>query len=86
MRQITKTVIHTSKYLNKGKLDTLTRIDNDVLCLKHNMSQFVHEHILELNNTSVLAFANKYYKQYKSEYLSNWKYNNYLLIFVKNIK
>lgn len=73
MRQITKTVIHTSKYLNKGKLDTLTRIDNDVLCLKNNMSQFVHEHILELNRGSVLNFANKYYKQYKSEYLSNWE-------------
>ena len=73
MRQITKTIIHTSKYLNKGKLDTLTRIDNDVLCLKNNMSQFVHEHILELNNISVLAFANKHYKQYKSEYLSNWE-------------
>ena len=73
MRQITKTTIHTSKYLNKGKLDTLKRIDNDVLCLKNEMSQFVHEHILELNNGNVLSFANKYYKQYKSEYLSNWE-------------
>lgn len=73
MRQITKTTIHTSRYLNKSKLDTLTRIDNDVLCLKNEMSQFVHEHILELNNISVLVFANKYYKQYKSEYLSNWE-------------
>ena len=73
MRQITKTVIHTSKYLNKGKLDTLIRIDNGVLCLKNTMSQFVHEHIFELNNTSVLTFANKYYKQYKSEYLIAWE-------------
>ena len=73
MRQITKTVIHTSKYLNKGKLDILTCIDAHVLCLKNNMSQFVYEHILELNNSIVLSFANKYYKQYKSEYLSNWE-------------
>lgn len=73
MRQITKTIIHTSKYLNKGKLDTLTRIDAHVLCLKNEMSQFVHEHILELNNTSVLTFANTYYKQYKSEYLIAWE-------------
>lgn len=73
MRQITKTTIHTSKYLNKGKLDTLIHIDTDVLCLKSEMSQFVHEHILELNSGSVLAFANEYYKQYKSEYLSNWE-------------
>lgn len=39
MRQITKTIIHTSKYLNKGKLDTLTRIDAHVLCLKAKRSQ-----------------------------------------------
>ena len=73
MRQITKTVIHTSKYLNKNKLDTLKSVDNDVLCLKNEMSQFVHEHILELNNGNVLSFANKYYKQYKSEYLIAWE-------------
>ena len=73
MRQITKTIIHTSKYLNKGKLDTLKSVDTHVLCLKNNMSQFVHEHILELNNTSVLTFANTYYKQYKSEYLIAWE-------------
>ena len=73
MRQITKTVIHTSKYLNKGKLDILKKIDTDVLCLKQEMSQFVHKHILELNSESVLVFANKYYKQYKSEYLTAWE-------------
>ena len=73
MRQITKTVIHASKYLNKGKLDFLKKIDIDVLCLKNEMSQFVHNHILELNSESVLVFANKYYKQYKSEYLTAWE-------------
>ena len=73
MRQITKTTIHTSKYLNKGKFDTLKSVDAHVLCLKNEMSQFVHNHILELNNISTLAFANKYYKQYKSEYLTAWE-------------
>ena len=86
MRQITKTVIHTSKYLNKGKLDTLKRIDNDVLCLKNEMSQFVHEHILELNNGSVLAFANTYYTQYKSEYLSNWEVQQLFIDICKKYK
>ena len=54
------------KYLNKGKLDFLKKIDIDVLCLKNEMSQFVHNHILELNSESVLVFANKYYKQYST--------------------
>lgn len=70
MKQITKTIIHSSKYLNKNKFNTLKSIDAHVLCLKNNMSQFIYEHILELNNSNVLSFANKYYKQYKSEYLS----------------
>ena len=86
MRQITKTVIHTSKYLNKGKLDTLKSVDAHVLCLKSEMSQFVHEHILELNNTSVLVFANKYYKQYRSEYLSNWEIQQLFIDICKKYK
>ena len=86
MRQITKTVIHTSKYLNKGKLDTLKRIDNDVLCLKNEMSQFVHKHILELNNTSVLSFANEYYKQYKSEFLTAWEIQQIFIDICKKYK
>ena len=86
MRPITKTTIHTSKYLNKGKLDILKKIDIDVLCLKNEMSQFVHNHILELNNTSTLAFANKYYKQYKSEYLSNWEIQQLFIDICKKYK
>ena len=86
MRQITKTVIHTSKYLNKNKLDTLKSVDTHVLYLKNNMSQFVHEHILELNNGSVLAFANKYYKQYNSEYLSNWEIQQLFIDICKKYK
>ena len=86
MRQITKTVIHTSKYLNKGKLDILKKIDTDVLCLKNEMSQFVHEHILELNSGSVLAFANEYYKQYTLDEISRWEIQQLFIDICKKYK
>ena len=86
MRQITKTIIHTSKYLNKCKFDTLKSVDTHVLYLKQEMSQFIHEHILELNNTSVLTFANEYYKQYKSEYLSSWEIQQIFIDICKKYK
>ena len=86
MRQITKTTIHTSKYLNKGKFDILKKIDTDVLCLKNEMSHFIHEHMLELNSGDTLAFANEYYKQYKSEYLSNWEVQQLFIDICKKYK
>ena len=70
---VTKTVMHSSKYLNKGKLELLRTVDENVLVLKNEASAFVHSHILELLDTGVLTFANKYYKQYRSEYLAAWE-------------
>lgn len=70
---VTKTVMHSSKYLNKGKLELLRTVDENVLVLKNEASAFVHSHILELLDTGVLTFANKYYKQYRSEYLTAWE-------------
>lgn len=70
---VTKTVMHSSKYLNKGKLDKLRAVDEAVLSLKNEASTFVHSHILELLDTGVLTFGNKYYKQYRSEYLTAWE-------------
>ena len=70
---VTKTVMHSSKYLNRGKLELLRTVDENVLVLKNEMSAYVHSHILELLDTGVLTFANKYYKQYRSEYLTAWE-------------
>ena len=70
---VTKTVMHSSKYLNKGKLELLRTVNESVLALKNEASAFVHSHILELLDTGVLTFANKYYKQYRSEYLTAWE-------------
>ena len=52
---------------------------------KNNMSHFVHEHILELNSGSVLAFANKYYKQYKSGYLIAWEVQQLFIDICKKV-
>ena len=65
--------MYSSKYLNKGKLDKLRAIDESVIVLKNKMSTFVYANIFELIDSSALAFANKHYKQYSSEYLNAWE-------------
>ena len=84
---------YTSKYLNKEKLNKLIEIDNEVKCLKNEMSKFCYENLFELLSDS--KFVNNY-KLFKSEYLSAWEvqtifkdiiifYENYFKVKIKNL-
>ena len=47
---VTKTVMHSSKYLNRGKLELLRTVDENVLVLKNEASAFVIVRLLRLSN------------------------------------
>ena len=90
---MTKSERYTSKYLNKEKLNKLIEIDNEVKCLKNEMSKFCYENLFELLSDS--KFANNY-KLFKSENLSAWEvqtifkdiiifYNNYFKVNIRNL-
>ena len=65
-----KTIRTTSRRLNKGKLDLLKKIDEEVKSLKNQMSLFCHDHIFELISNP--KFDGNY-KLFKSEFLSAWE-------------
>ena len=68
-----KTVRLTSKYLNKGKLQSIKDIDVKITVLKNSMSNFVYTHLKELVVLGNLGFTTKYYKQFNNTDITNWE-------------
>lgn len=68
---------YSSKYLNIGKFDTLSKVLEDTKRLKNDYSQFLFEHIYDVFiDRSYITLSNKFWKEvtklYPSNYLKGW--------------
>ena len=68
---------YSSKYLNIGKFETLSKVLEDTKRLKNDYSQFLFEHIYDVFiDRSYITLSNKFWKEisskYKSNYLKGW--------------
>ena len=68
---------YSSKYLNIGKFETLSKVLEDTKKLKNDYSQFLFEHIYDVFiDRSYITLSNKFWKEvaklYPSKYLKAW--------------
>lgn len=93
-----KTIHHCCYYMNVGKLDELKKINQFVLKLKNQISQFIFNHLEEYVVTNIYTFS-QYYKQFVNadSPLSAWEtqalfqdicafYDVYIKMRLKNFK
>ena len=68
---------YSSKYLNIGKFETLSKVLEDTKRLKNDYSQFLFEHIYDVFiDRSYITLGTKFWKEvaklYPSKYLKAW--------------
>ena len=69
-----KTIKHSSYFMNISKLDELKKVNEFVLNLKNQISEFIFNHLDEYIESDTYKFSS-YYKQFVNENcpLSNWE-------------